>query len=111
MSLATEVIADLDAELAETGQTVTLRRVVPNAPAVEKPFRAFVRGYRPDEIVGGIQQGDSLVIMSPTGLPAEFSDLKRGDRVIINGRTRNIGYVDPVYIGGTLTRINALVTG
>lgn len=111
MSAATDAIADLDAELAETGQGVTLRRVVANAPAIERPFRAFVRGYRPDEIAGGIQQGDTLVVMSPTSLPADFTDLKRNDRVIIDGRTRNVEYVDPVRIDGVLVRINALVRG
>lgn len=111
MTVAADAISDLDAEMAETGQAVTLRRIVPNAPAIERPSRAFVRGYRPDELVGGINQGDTLVALSPTNLPAEFADLRRNDRVIIEGRVRNVEYVDPVRINGTLVRINALVRG
>lgn len=116
MSAASEAIADLDAELAETGQNVTLRRLVANGADITRPFRAFVRGYRPDELVGGIDQGDTLVVMSPTGLPTEFADadatrLRQNDLIEIDGKERNVEYVDPVRINGTLVRINALVRG
>lgn len=108
-----EAIAKLDRQIAKHGQDITLRRVVPNAPAIEKPSRAFARGYRPDELAGGIQQGDTLMILSPSTMPAEFvsTPLKVNDRIISDGRTRNVQYVDPVRIDGVIVRFNVLVRG
>lgn len=108
----TRAIAMLDRAVARSGQTAVLRRVVPNA-AIEKSLRVFFRGYTSDEITGGIQQGDSLVAISPTewaktGLP----DLaRRNDRLNIAGRLRNVENVDPIYIDDKLVRINLQVRG
>lgn len=114
-----QAIAQLDRQIAKSGETVTLRRFVPNQPAIEKPHRAFVRGYRPDELVGGIFQGDSLVVMSPTKFPAEFADfsnpadnalrLKTNEGILISGRRRTVQYVDPVRMNGVVVRVNVLV--
>lgn len=116
MSLAADAIADLDAEIAETGQDVVLVRIMADADDLERPHRAFVRGYRPDEMVGGLQQGDTLVTLSPTGLPAEFADtdasrLARNDLIRIDGRLRNVEFVEPVRVAGTLVRMNLTVRG
>lgn len=109
-------IAMLDQQIHVHGQDITLRRPVANAAAIEKPFRAFVRGYRPDELAGGLQQGDTQVVLSPTGLPAEFADadatrLRKLDRIIFDGRTRTVKFVEPVRIAGTLVRMNVTVEG
>ncbi|KQT13990.1 hypothetical protein ASG40_19375 [Methylobacterium sp. Leaf399] len=105
----------LDRQIAAHGQDVTLRRIVANASAIEKPSRAFVRGYRPDELTGGIQQGDSLLTLSPSSIPAEFSGaqdrLRMNDRIVVSGRTRNVQYVDPVEIAGAIVRYNVVVRG
>lgn len=114
MSEAAEAIADLDDELARTGQDVTLRRIGTDGPDKEAAgVRAFVRGYRPDELTGGIQQGDSLVVLSPSRTPAVFvgQPLEANDRIVIAGRSRNVEYVDPVQIAGVTVRINVLVRG
>lgn len=114
MSEASEAIADLDDALRLSGEDVTLRRIVANADDLVRPgVRAFVRGYRPEELVGGIEQGDSQVVLSPTGMPAEFvaAPLRKNDRIVTAGRTRNVEHVDPVRIGGVTVRINALVRG
>jgi hypothetical protein len=110
VSLAADAIADLDAEIREHGQDVTLVRIMPDAADVERPHRAFVRGYRPDEMVGGLQQGDTLVTLSPTGLPPEFADtdssrLVRNDLIRIDGRLRNVEFVEPVRVAGRLVRL------
>lgn len=107
-------IAMLDRQLAEHGQDVVLRRPVAGGTAIERTARAFVRGYRPDELSGGIQQGDSLVTLSPSSIPAEFSAparLRVNDRIKVSGRERNVQYVDPVEISGVLVRVNVLVRG
>ncbi|MDP4024456.1 hypothetical protein Q8W71_17665 [Methylobacterium sp. NEAU 140] len=114
MSEAAEAIADLDDELRRVGQDVTLRRIGTDAPDTEAPgVRAFVRGYRPDELTGGIQQGDSLVVLSPTGMPAAFviEPLGGNDRIVVAGRSLNVEYVDPVQIAGITVRINVAVRG
>ena len=112
----TQAIAQLDRQIAKSGEPVVLRRIVANGPDITRPFRAFVRGYRPDELVGGIDQGDTLVVLSPTNLPAEFADadatrLRQNDLIEIGGKERNVEYVDPVRLNGALVRINVLVRG
>lgn len=116
MSLAADAVADLDAEIAEHGQDIVLVRLVPDADDLERPHRAFVRGYRPDEMAGGLQQGDTRVTLSPTGLPAEFADtdatrLARNDLIRIDGRLRNVQFVESVRVAGILVRVNLTVRG
>lgn len=106
----------LDRQIREHGQDIALVRLVPDADDLERPHRAFVRGYRPDEMVGGLQQGDTLVTLSPTGLPPEFADtdanrLARNDLIRIDGRLRNVEFVEPVRIAGRLVRMNLTVRG
>ncbi len=116
MTEAEQDIADLDDEIARNGQDIILRRVVANAPAIEKPFRAFVRGYRPAELVGGINQGETDITMSPTNLPVEFADadntrLRRDDKITFDGRTRTVIAIEPVRVGPVLVRMNVTVIG
>lgn len=109
-----QAIADLDRELAEHGQDVVLERVVANAREIRRPSRAFVRGYRADELSGGIIQGDSLVILSPSSMPAEFTDanrLRRSDRIFVSNRPKQVQYVDPVEVAGVIVRYNVQVRG
>jgi len=109
-------ISMLDRQIREHGQNIVLRRPVANGAAIERPARAFVRGYRPDELTGGLQQGDTQVVLSPTGMPAEFADadatrLRKLDRIIFDGRTRTVKFVEPVRVGGALVRLNVTVEG
>lgn len=109
-----EAIAELDAAIAQAGQTVMLERLVPNAASVTQPMRAFSRGYKPDELANGVQQGDSLVVLSPSqlvGTPFATEMLVANNKIEINGRRRNIQMVDPVYMNDVLVRINLQVRG
>ncbi|MBP2495386.1 hypothetical protein ABID82_002281 [Methylobacterium sp. PvP062] len=108
-----DAIASLDRQIAEHGQSVSLRRVVANAPALEKGCKAWVRGYRPNELVGGLQQGDTLLIFSPTDLPAEFVEepLERGDGIKVDGLLRTVQFTDPVRLKDVLVRLNVTVRG
>ncbi len=121
--------SDLDAMLAAFGQDVTLRRVTgtTNQANVDCTCRALVRGYRADELAGGIIQGDSLVILSatdiiaaqwpggqpvtspPTGLDVRVP--RKGDKIVSAGKVRNVEAADPVYVDGDLHRINVTVRG
>lgn len=103
-----QAIAALDRQIALHGQDVVLRR-----GATDYSMRGWVRGYRPDELAGGIQQGDSDVVLSPTGLAAAgfVGAPKRLDVIVTAGRARRVEYADPVQIGGKTVRHNLQVRG
>ncbi|WP_264045527.1 hypothetical protein [Methylobacterium flocculans] len=98
-------IAALDRQISAHGQAVTLQRL---NPASASGLRAFFRGYKPDELAGGIQQGDSTAVLSPTGLGALP---KRLDRLDVSGRVRTIQAVEPVEMKGVLVRVNLWLRG
>src|SRR5690606_21487203 len=106
-----EAIAMLDRHLAASGAPATLRRtswagtVSSHADAT---VQAHVRGYRPEELIAGIVQGDSKVILSPTALAASGwpGGLPvPGDRIVIDSRVRTIQAAAPFYMAGELVRI------
>lgn len=123
-------LAALDRALARKGETMVLRRRSFAAGSTEAKFdaelRAIVRGYSQEELVGGITQTDSLVIISPTDLkraqwqsgrkPSEASGADgflpvKGDYAIIRGRTRMIEAVGVIYVGPDAVRIEMRVLG
>jgi hypothetical protein len=121
-----ECIADLDAALATDGEQIVLQRMTlgpGNAPiAFSVHCLAFVRGYEPNEMVGGITQQDSRVIISPTeivaagwtsGKPAN-EDRRvpmKGNKAVIAGKVRNVEAAVGKYVGGELVRIEMRVLG
>lgn len=122
-------LAALDRALARKGEIIILRRNFGTTPSttVDVELRAFVRGYAPQELVGGISQTDSLIVTSPTeitraqwpGGQTPTSGLfvsdprlpKKNDRVIVQGRLRNVETVGPIFIGDELVRIEMRVLG
>jgi hypothetical protein len=119
----------LSSFLARYGQNVIVRRQVGNdaQQATDATVRAVVRGYEPQELAGGIQQGDSRVIISPVDLaaahwpggqpvgsppsPLDAIVPRAGDRVVIAGRSRAIVMSAPIYVDGELVRIDMQVRG
>ncbi|MGA0561702.1 hypothetical protein ACO2RV_04575 [Ancylobacter sp. VNQ12] len=108
-----EAIAMLDRALAANGEDVVLRRMThlgtTSTPADRPGIRAHVRGYRPDELVGNIAQGDRQVILSPSGLDGDLP--KRGDLVLIAGRSCMIEAAAEIRVGGVVVRIELQVKG
>ena len=107
------MIAILDRNIARHGQAVTLRRMSAGV-TVELNCRAFVRDYRPDELIGGVVQGDTSVVISPSqlaGTAFENSPPVQNDKVVIGGRVRNIQLADPVVLDDQRVRINLQVRG
>jgi hypothetical protein len=119
-------ISALDRGLAARGEDVVLRRIGGSgatATSVDVTCRAVVRGYRPEELVGGIAQGDSQVILSPSeirssgwpdpdGSPSGSASLPRkGDKLIVQGRMRTIEAAAPIQVAGELVRIDLQVRG
>ncbi len=107
-----QAIARLDRQIAKNGQKVALRRGTATAPTATATVKAHVRGYKPDELVGGISQNDSLVILSPTGLenwPGGYP--KKDDWISIDGRVRSIMAAGPIRMNDVLVRIELQVKG
>ena len=127
MTEAEQAIADLNVALATDGEWIELWR---ENGTQKIPFkvrcRALVRGYAAQELVGGIAQTDSKIVMSPTeitrsGWPGPNSSAtptnqdrrvpRKGDAVIIAGRKRAVEAAGGIYLSGDLVRIEMWVLG
>jgi hypothetical protein len=102
-----DAIQSIDRQIAAHGQVAKLERA---KPAFSGNIPVFHRGYRPDELSGGIQQGDSTAILSPTNL-AVAGVPKRLDKLTVGGRKRNIEAAEPVYMNDVLVRVNLWLRG
>jgi len=101
-----EAIATLDDQITRHGQPVALRR---GSSGPQHDALAFVRGYRPEELVGLIQQADRGVTLSPTSLEG-FGLPRSGDAFSAAGRPGVVqDDVEPIHIGGVLVRVNLRV--
>lgn len=121
--------AALDRALQRRGTDVILRRVVGafgtfKGHNIDAPCRARIRGYRPDELVGNIQQTDMHVILSPTGIyqsgwPGGLTETtaiddrlpKNGDFIIWLGRLRRIVFADHTEMDNEIVRIELRIAG
>ena len=127
MTDAEQAIADLTAALAADGEWIELWR---ETGTQKIPFkvrcRAFVRGYTAQELVGGIAQTDSKIVMSPTeiiraGWPGPNSSAtptdqdrrvpRKGDAVVIAGRKRTVETAGGIYVAAELVKIEMRVLG
>lgn len=110
-----EAIADLDAALVRRGENATLQRLTSGVTVANSAAcRAMVRNYKPDELVGAIVQGDTMAVISPTDLTAASwpsNTVRTGDKIVVQGRRRNIEAAEPIYMAGTLVRVNLQVRG
>lgn len=124
-----DLVAALDEGLLVAGEDVELQRLTLGPGGVQIPFsvtcRATVRSYEPRELVGGIIQGDTRLVLSPTeieraqwpgpgAVPASPGDRRvprKGDRVVIQGRARTVEAATPVYVAGVLVRLELQVRG
>lgn len=122
----TPEIAALDRAVARTGETIILRRTTGTNPQtwIDVELMAVVRGYKPVELVGGLAQTDAFVALSPTDInraqwpggqsPSATGDARvprKGDRVVMQGRARNVETVAPIYVRGELVRVEMRVIG
>jgi hypothetical protein len=105
-------IASIDRLLAATGEDIVVRRIT-DGVNTDVGVRASVRAYSPEELVGGIIQGDSQVICSPTEMTAASWPLppRANDKTVIQGKVRNVTAATPIYMNGTLVRIEMTVRG
>jgi hypothetical protein len=104
-----EAIRSLDGQLQEHGQDVVLRKG--NTTVGEKTVRAFVRGYKPAELIGGLKQGDKKVSISATGL-AGFGEPADIAAVFFDSKPRSVqGEPEIIRLAGQLVRVNLTVRG
>jgi len=110
-----EIIADLDAALRDAGETITVRRYTvpadtPRTTTDIDGVPAAVRALKAEELVGPINQTWSRVVLSPT-LLAPLLPLVKGDKVVVQGRERNVEFMQPFAVQSVLVRIELLVSG
>ena len=110
-----ELIANLDAALLSAGETVTMRRFLAptGLPRPKTDIAAVpvsVRALKADELVGAMDQTWSRVVLSPTSVAALLPIVK-GDKIIIQGKERNVEFPRPFMVQGTLVRIELMVSG
>jgi len=112
--------ARLDRALITRGEDATLRRRIGSGSTyAEVTVRISFRGYRPQELSGGIQQGDSLCILSPTPILASTWPGAAGgtqmpkalDQITVQGRVRAVQAASVIYEGGEPVRIELQVRG
>jgi hypothetical protein len=85
--------------IRQHGEAVLFRRYTGSGasrPEFNAELRAVVTGYQPQELIGGIVQGDRKVILlaedvnkAQIGLP-----LTTNDKIVVRGRVLAIGAVD-----------------
>ena len=108
------VIAALDRKIAETGETVFVRRYTGTTSAyVEVECLAMVRGYNPHEVVAGsyVVNGDRKVIISPASLDNGTWPFppKVNDKVVVGGKVHNVQYPDIIKMADKAVRIEMQV--
>lgn len=108
------MIARLDAALGRRGETVIVRRyTAPSGtprPKTDITVTASVRAIKAEELIGELDMAASVVVLSPTGL-ASLLPLRKGDKIDVQGRERNIELPRPILVQNTLVRINLMVAG
>lgn len=104
-------VADM---IDQIGAAVTLRRPTgPSGITFDVPLMAVIRGYAPNELVGGIQQGDRRAIVSNRFILERQwpGPPRRGDQLIVDGRTTTIQAVDSTEVGDLIVKHELQIRG
>jgi hypothetical protein len=103
-----EAIAMLDDQIARNGQTLKFKRG--NGQPVS--MRGFVRGFKPDELVGTLKQGDRIIVLSPSTI-GTFGVPQTLDKVaFLAGSSATVqSPPEQVHMDDVLVRINVVVRG
>ncbi|MBS7696266.1 MULTISPECIES: hypothetical protein [unclassified Chelatococcus] len=97
------MIADLDAILAEDGTDIVFRQIhKAPTPHVDTPIKGHVRDVDSSENGNGVAVARSVVIISPTGLPAIP---KRLDQILVDGKVRTVQLPRVKRVQGQVVRI------
>ena len=99
-----QAIDALNRQIAEHGQSVALRRGTASVSV-----KGFVRGLKPEQLVGMLTQADRQVTVSPTGL-GSYGAPRKNDDVSLDGALGTVKAVEEIKIGTTPVRYNLTVT-
>lgn len=99
--------------LCGSGRPVTLRRLRTSQTPVDVTVQAFIRDFRPNELVGNIIQGDRRVIISNDEIAAAAwpSPIRKGDQVIDGTIVMVVQSAEPVTLGEETVRHNMIARG
>lgn len=96
-------IAALDRQIATHGQSVSFKR-----GATIRAATGFVRGLKPEQLVGMLTQRDRSVVVSPSSLGSYVP--RADDEFLTNGALGKVKAAEPIHIGSTVVRWNLTVT-
>lgn len=110
-----EALASHRAFINEIGEDIIIRRFTGSGtprPKTETTIKARVVGYRPDEFLGPIVQGDRKVIALVDDLAAILPVLPT-DKIVVRGKEMAIKAIDDSTrrIGGTLIALELTIGG
>lgn len=102
MTTPSQIKADYRAQLAATGETITIRRYTgtgTNRPKIDRTVLARVTGFAPTELVGTIQQGDRRIIALADDITKPTTDsppqtltlpITTADKIVLRGKELQI---------------------
>lgn len=99
------VAESISGALVRFGRPMILRRLAQAPGAALVPTDVSVYGtaknYAPDQLVGAIIQGDTEVTLTNKEIAAAQwpGPPQKDDKIIIDGRQRNVMAVEPKYLG------------
>lgn len=99
--------------LARFGRAMTVRRRVgTGATFTTATAHGALGAYRPDQLVGGVMQGDAQIILDAAPIiAAGLAPLVKGDQVVADGRTWAAQGVQARYDGPRLCAFELWVRG
>lgn len=99
--------------LARFGRAMTMRRRVGTSGDFTTATADGVLGtYRPDQLAGGVMQGDARIILDAAPIVAAgLSPLVKGDQVVADGRTWAAQGVHARYDGDVICAFEVWVRG
>ncbi|EHM01419.1 hypothetical protein HMPREF9946_02158 [Acetobacteraceae bacterium AT-5844] len=105
-----QLLRDRRAEIRRNGREMVLHRTGATPPSVT--LLGFPRSYRPDELEGGVVQGDQQVeTLNDELAAAGWTQPATPDRLVIDGRSTTVQGARAVYDGALLIGWSLWVRG
>lgn len=100
--------------LARNGRAMTLRRRVGTTAAfTDVTVVGRLRDFSPEQLVGGVMQGDAEAVIDagPVLAAAGFAPPRKGDLLVVDGRTWAVQGCQPRAIGAQVVAYDLWVRG
>lgn len=92
--------------LKRYGRTMMLRRRIGSTAAFQDvSVKGISRGFKPDELVGALQQGDRQITISNSELAAQSAFVgppRKGDFITVDGVNTAVQGSEPKYLGNII---------